>query len=620
MNAPLPHNPLQQTLSLSAELAAHLGACADPQSTFSYVQRVADDEAQVYPQPAFDELNAWGLHRYYVPQSEGGRLTHFDTLAALIRVVAGRDLTVAISHAVSLLGSMTMWLAGSAEQKQVLAQRVLQGERVSLALTEKEHGGDLLSMEVAALADGEGYCLSGEKWLVNGLNRNPLITVLARTHPQGGPRGFSLFLVDKTRLGEHEYTPLPKIATLGVRGADISGLRFNDVALNKEDRIGNSGAGFEIVLKGLQLSRTMCGTLSLGAADTGMAITLDFMLQRQLYGKTVADIPQSQRLVTEAWADILLADCLTQAALRSLHRAPEQASVHSAVVKYLVPTLVEGALQKLATVLGARYYLREEHAAGMFQKLLRDHLLIGLFDGSTMVNLFSLSFQLRALQARGRELDEAGWQDLLQHADWQSELPAFDWSGLNLAASGHDQILHALPRACAAAMDQDGEWAAVQNPLLQHIAAAQKTLAAEVHALPATAWQHGEPVLFEHARCYTVLAAASAALITRQANGALLDDSLADPAVWTLVLQRVVHALGGHAPVLAASVYQQAFAILRQRHQQGLGCGLIHSQTMNTTQGHHHGTRDPGTGSTDYRRGDTRLAEPAHRHPAGHPA
>ena len=68
---------------------------------------------------------------------------------------------------------------------------------------------------------------------------------------------------------------------------------------------------------------------------------------------------------------------------------PEQASLSSAMAKYLVPTLAEAGLGSLSVTLGARYYLREEHVHGIFQKMLRDNAVIGLFDGSTAINLAS---------------------------------------------------------------------------------------------------------------------------------------------------------------------------------------------------------------------------------------
>ena len=60
------------------------------------------------------------------------------------------------------------------------------------------------------MRDGATWRLDGEKWLINNATRGQLMCVLARTDPAGGPRGFSLFLVDKRELADGSFRCLPK--------------------------------------------------------------------------------------------------------------------------------------------------------------------------------------------------------------------------------------------------------------------------------------------------------------------------------------------------------------------------------------------------------------------------
>ena len=569
----------------AAELRAWFGDPHDADAYFSYQRRVSDDEHEVYPAEGLALLNEWGLHRYYVPGSFGGCLTDFETLGALLRVASARDLTISISHAVSFLGSMCVWISGTPMPRRKLAERIVSGKRISLALTERSHGGDLLAAETKAVPTGNGgFRLDGEKWLINGISRNDVITVFARTAENDGPRAFSLFLVDKEALPVRALQPLPPSPTLGVRGADISGMRFDGVPLDKDALLGQVGGGFECLLKGLQLSRLLCGSLSLGAADTAMAVTLDFILQRVLYGRTAGEIPQVRRLLTEAWAEMLIADSVTTLSLRFLQRVPGQASIHSAVVKYFVPSLLEQTLQKLASVLGARYYLRSEQAGGIFQKALRDHLLIGLFDGSTLVNLSSLSLQLRVQPADSAGPLEYGEQ-LLDSADLFTALPPFDWSGLALTCQGRDVMLAPLtqepPAQVRAVTRSDEQWGSVQDRLREAILQAMTGLERRVRALPPRTWLAREPELFDLARQYTVLCAAGAAFIVRGVNRLALAGSLAHPAVWTIVLNRLAALAGAAVPALPSDVYTAAFAVLRERHAAEAGYGL---DPLNTVQ------------------------------------
>lgn len=435
-------------LSKHAPAAALDTAMGSPSASglFSYACRIEEDEYEYYPSEALQWLDRWGMQQYYVPVSLGGMLDNFEVLFSLIRTISRRDLTVAVSHAVSFLSSVAIWIAGSQEQKAELAKRLLGGERISLALTERRHGGDLLSLETEAYSQyGIHHLLSGEKWLINGANRNSLISVLARTSRNGGPRGFSLFLFDKHTAHRESFQCLDKIHTLGVRGADVSGVAFHKAPVDASSMIGAPGEGFEIVLKGLQLSRLLCGALSLGAAETAFRAALDFALARQVYRGTVFEIPQCRRLLVESWADLLLCDFLLTAAARSLHFVPSEASVHSAVIKYLIPHILEHTLKQLSVVLGARYYLRREYSSGIFQKMLRDSSLVSLFDGSSIVNLYSLTTQFKALgSCEKKALSRPKNICRLPVCKLSVPLPEFKWDNLSVASSGKNLFVTSL--------------------------------------------------------------------------------------------------------------------------------------------------------------------------------
>ena len=62
-------------------------------------------------------------------------------------------------------------------------------------------------------------------------------------------------------------------------------------------------------------------------------------------------------------------------------------NILSSVIKYFVPTTLENTIRNLAVLLGARHFLREGDYFGIFQKILRDSGIAGLFDTSTVINL-----------------------------------------------------------------------------------------------------------------------------------------------------------------------------------------------------------------------------------------
>ena len=430
------------------ELEHYLGDPAEAAGAFSFARALELDERDEYPEEACGLLNRWRFQDYYVPSQVGGKLNSYEELLALMRIVARRDLTVVIAHAKTYLGAVAVWVGGNDAQKERLAKLIGKPSQLALALTEREHGSDLLSSEVRAIRSDNGYLLSGEKWLVNNATRSSALTVFARTEPKGGPRGFSLLLVEKNKLDAASYAHLDRVKTHGVRGIDISGIRFSECRLPESALIGKPGDGLEIILKALQITRTIIPALSLGAGDSALRTTLTFAVSRRLYGNSVFDIPHAQGVLLDAFLDQLSSECMALAAVRSLHVIPEQASVLSAVAKYFVPDTVEKLIGSLSVVLGARSYLRDNPDWGVFQKLVRDNAIAGLFDGSSIVNLNAIGLQLPQLCERHETQTPASYAELQARQrfifDLNAQLPLFRPEKLSLTTRGHNDVLNGI--------------------------------------------------------------------------------------------------------------------------------------------------------------------------------
>lgn len=418
----------------AAALEQSLGNAADRLNPFGWYQALAHDEREAFPAPLVERLTREGLLLHFIPLADGGRLGSVTEAALLLRAASRRDLTAAIAMGQAFLGSVPVWVKGSAAQRQRQAQALTAGRLAALALTEEAHGSDLLSGEVA-LGGGR---LTGSKWLINNATRGELLTVLARTQPEGGLSGFSLVQLDKAAHGPSAFRCLPKIPTHGIRGADISGITF-DAELAPLAVIGSEGTGIDTTLKALQVTRIGCAAFSLGAADTALRLALDFARERRLYGGTVIDIPHARAVLTTAYLDLLIAEAVALGAWRGLHGVPEQMSLASAVVKLFVPTRVEQLVRDVAVVLGARHWLREHP----FQKVLRDVSVVSLFDGSTAVNLEGIALQLSRLR---RQSDPQRAARLAQRFDPGAALPPFTFEGLELMGPGHDDVLHGCER------------------------------------------------------------------------------------------------------------------------------------------------------------------------------
>jgi len=435
---------------VAQQLEHFLGEPTDPTNIISYQNIMELDEREEFPSAALGQIHQFGLRHYYVPAELGGKLTSFEEFMELARIIARRDLTTAVSFS-TLIWTILVWIGGNAQQKKHFANLVMYTEEFAcLAYSEAEHGADLLANGVTAKKEDNGnYILNGEKWPINRATRSGMIALLSKTNEDKGPRSQSLFMLDKRDLDSMSYHNLPRVKTYGLRGCDISGLHFENCKVSEQALIGAEGKGLEVALKGFQVTRTLCAGLSLGAADTALRTVLEFAKNRQLYDSRVIDLPHAKHILTETFLNILICDCVGTVATRGLHVLTEQFSVWSSIVKYFVPHTIERSIQNLAVVLGARYYFREEHVWGIFQKCLRDNAVVSLFDGSSVVCLHALTLQIKCLakyrqrQAQDTEATTSAKQQENLFC-LKQELPTFDPTRLQLFCRGHDDVMQGL--------------------------------------------------------------------------------------------------------------------------------------------------------------------------------
>ncbi|MGZ6321166.1 MAG: acyl-CoA dehydrogenase, partial [Ktedonobacterales bacterium] len=524
----------------------------------------AHDEAETLHDEACAFLTKWGLQQFYIPQALGGRLSSFEQVGSLLRTVARRDMTVAWSHGLNtLFGAIHPWLWGSADQRARVAQAIAEGSCVALGYTERGHGSDLMEIELSAEPANPGYRLTGEKWAIGNATRSDLLTLFVRTRPDGGPRGFSLLLVDKRELDPATYEAIPRLKTLGLRGADVSGIRFKGAALGACALIGAEGGGLEQTLKGFQVTRSLVSPLLLGTGDTALRGALSSAVDRSPDGATVVRLPYHRDLLAGAFADLLACECLSRVTVRALHTIPAQTMITAAVAKYFVPTTIGAALRALSVDLGAAYYLRAPHETGMFQKMLRDSAIVTVGHVSSLISLYSIGQQLRAC-AEQRSQHRTGHPEQPEQrieltCALRGELPAFDPTQIAMSARGQDDLLAGF---LALAPDDLLRGAADRNTaefLVALIRALRSAIGEHDQLVLDAAAKRGahfleSPACFLLAKRFCALFTAASCILVWHYNRETLGGFFADSEWLALALHRLLAPLGVALPVLPPAI------------------------------------------------------------------
>jgi alkylation response protein AidB-like acyl-CoA dehydrogenase len=542
--------PAQYRTSL--ELEEFLGDPYDPKNTLSFKRSVELDELEEYPQEAWESLNHWGLHLYYTPAAYGGKLRSYEEMYSLLRLVARRDLTVAITHCMNYVAASTVWVGGSEAQKVRLAEIIKNEDHLAIGFHEQAHGHDFLSCELKAAKVDGGYSLSGEKWVIGNPIRSKTILIYARTEPHGGARGFSLFLLEKDKLRQSSFSYIPKFKTHGVRGHEVAGIRFEDCLVPESTILGRGANGVDITFKSSQITRTVFTAMSVGAADTALRVTLDFALSKRLYGDTVFSIPHTQSLLVDSFLDLLICDCVGIAVSRLFHVAPGQINITSALAKYFIPTTTEKTIQTLSVVLGARHFLRQEHCWGVFQKILRDCVVVRVGHLSSVINLSHLSQQIQVLaeyRQKTNRTDNAELRSRLKSIFTLEEpVPDFDSKGLSLYNRGHEDVLQGLETSLSE-LNKLKQTSSVDPEVLEKLISLSASVIQVADAIDSILTDERNkknpafgrsPEIFELAHRYSILHAAAACLHMWIFNRTNLGDFFARGEWVVLCLDRLM--------------------------------------------------------------------------------
>jgi alkylation response protein AidB-like acyl-CoA dehydrogenase len=187
---------------------------------------------------------------------------------------------------------------GSEEQKHKYLPGTVTGDIVTaIAMTEPGTGSDLQGIKTNAVLDGDEYIINGSKTFITNGQQADLIVVVARTDPDAGAKGISLFLVEAGTSGFNRGTNLEKI---GMKAQDTSELFFGDMRIPKENLLGEIGKGFVYLMDELPQERLSVALNAIANTESILEQTIEYVSERKAFGKSIASFQNTQFKLAEA--------------------------------------------------------------------------------------------------------------------------------------------------------------------------------------------------------------------------------------------------------------------------------------------------------------------------------
>jgi len=260
-----------------------------------------------------------------IPESCGGAGGDFRHEAVIHEELARRAL-LSLNTGVHSIAAHYFLNHGTPQQQQEFLPRMVTGELVgALAMTEPGAGSDVQAIRTRALKDGDGWVLNGSKTFISNGLLSGVILVLAKTDPNAGAKGISIFIVEIAKAPGFRVGKL--IDKIGLKGQDTTELFFDDMRLPADALLGGiEGRGFAQAMGDLPYERAIIGVSSVAGMEGALAATLAYVRERHVFGQRLADLQNTKFKLAEIATQVKVArvfidDCIRRLAAGTLDTA-----------------------------------------------------------------------------------------------------------------------------------------------------------------------------------------------------------------------------------------------------------------------------------------------------------
>lgn len=314
---------------------------------------------------AWNEAGEMGFLCASVPEQYGGGGGDFGHEAMLLLAQAQANQSGFGGQVHSGIVAPYILKHGTEEQKKKWLPKMASGEYVAaIAMTEPTTGSDLQNIKTYAVKDGDDYIINGSKtFITNGQHAN-LIVLACKTDRELGAKGVSLIVVETDGLeGFERGRNLDKV---GMSSQDTSELFFSNVRVPQSNLLGDTeGLGFIQMMQELPRERLIIAISGVGAMKLAIELTLDYVKQREAFGKPIWSFQNTRFKLAECQADYLAAKSLCDSAISALMDDTLTAA-QASLIKYWVTEKQCKVIDECLQLFGGYGYMKEYPIARLY--------------------------------------------------------------------------------------------------------------------------------------------------------------------------------------------------------------------------------------------------------------
>jgi acyl-CoA dehydrogenase len=353
-------------------------------------------ETDQIPPDVVDDMRELGLFGLCIPEEYGGLgLTMEEEVLAAFEIAKTSPAFRSLVGTNNGIGSQGLIVDGTEEQKRDYLPRLASGELIaSFALTEPGSGSDAASLRTTAVRDGDSYVINGTKRFITNAPEAGIFTVMARTNPEvKGAGGISAFIVEKGTPGVFIGKTDKK---MGQKGAHTADDIFENCRVPAANLIGGKeGVGFKTAMKVLDKGRLHIAAICVGVAERMLDDALRYAVERQQFGKAIADFQLIQAMLADSKAEIYAARSMVLDAARRRDNK-EDISTEAACCKMFASEMCGRVADRAVQIHGGAGYVSEY----AIERFYRDVRLFRIYEGTTQIQQLVIARNMiRAVQA-----------------------------------------------------------------------------------------------------------------------------------------------------------------------------------------------------------------------------
>ena len=252
---------------------------------------------------------------------------------------------------------------GSEAIKEKYLSASITGDMIGcLCITEPFGGSDVAGMRTTAVKKGDNYVINGSKtFITNGVYSDYLI-VAAKTNPELGNKGISIFLIDRDTPG----VSATKLDKLGWRASDTGEIAFDNVAIPASNLMGEENKGFPYIMQHFALERLIMGVNAHARTQYALEYTLEYMSNREAFGKTIDRFQVLRHKIADHYTELELCKTFNYNIAFRLDKG--EYVVKEATMSKLKSTKVaDDAIYDCLQFLGGYGYMEEYPLARLFR-------------------------------------------------------------------------------------------------------------------------------------------------------------------------------------------------------------------------------------------------------------